>query len=188
MESGRPSTETTIRPTTTRRPFTVQSRAGQSRPTTARVQTATSVHHQSSHVVAIFESRGVGHEVGIAALEKDTGRVILVQVHLLSGFSSRPVQLTGARLQLADGQTYVRTLHQMHLLNPSIIVVPDTFLSATDATSKRAPTASLLVQYLEEEFPDVSIEPAARKYWNEQTGPCWPSPFVLMCCLTAPRL
>jgi DNA mismatch repair protein MSH4 len=63
---------------------------------------------------------------------------------------------------------------QIHLHNPSLILVPDTFLSATDAplaSSTKTPTStSLLVQYIAEEFPDVPIQPVARKYWNEQAG------------------
>lgn len=74
------------------RPWTHQSRSfsatdpsarpwtGQSRPTTARPQTAGSVRHEGSYVVAVLEGRGVSREVGIAALDKDTGKVMLVQV------------------------------------------------------------------------------------------------------------
>lgn len=74
------------------RPWTHQSRSfaatdpsarpwtGQSRPTTARPQTAGSVRYEGSYVVAVLEGRGVSREVGIAALDKDTGKVMLVQV------------------------------------------------------------------------------------------------------------
>lgn len=31
-------------------------------------------------MISLLESRGIAHEVGIAALDKDTGRVMLVQV------------------------------------------------------------------------------------------------------------
>ena len=54
----------------------------QSRPTTPRPQTAVSVVHEGSYVIALFEGRGVSREVGIAALDKDTGKVMLVQVIL----------------------------------------------------------------------------------------------------------
>ena len=62
-------------------------------------------------------------------------------------------------LQLADGQAYVKTPHQMNLHNPARIIVPDTFLSASDAVSKSLPPTSILVKYTEEEFPGVPIEP-----------------------------
>ena len=64
-----------MRPTTA--PYT-----GQSRPTTARPTTAASTRYEGSHVVAVFEGRGVAREVGIAALDKDTGHVVLVQVRI----------------------------------------------------------------------------------------------------------
>jgi DNA mismatch repair protein MSH4 len=54
----------------------------QSRPTTARPQTAASTKHEGSYVIALLEGRGVSREVGIAALDKDTGKVMLVQVIL----------------------------------------------------------------------------------------------------------
>lgn len=63
---------------------TARSRTGQSRPVTARPDTA---HHEASFVVAIIEGRGAAPQVGLAALDKDTGRVFLAQVgHLHSGF------------------------------------------------------------------------------------------------------
>ena len=75
---------------TTNRLWTGQSRTysrtaqslptAQSRPRTARPQTAVSVIHEGSYVIALLEGRGVSREVGIAALDKDTGKVMLVQV------------------------------------------------------------------------------------------------------------
>jgi hypothetical protein len=52
----------------------------QSRPTTSRPQTAVSTNYEGSWITAVFEGRGVAREVGLAALEKETGRVMLVQV------------------------------------------------------------------------------------------------------------
>ncbi|KAK7468350.1 MutS protein msh4 [Stygiomarasmius scandens] len=136
---------------TSRRPATAQTRPG-----TARPQTSASTRHEASYVVALLEGRGVGREVGLAALDRDTGRVVLVQ--------------------LSDCQTYVKTLHQMHLHNPCLILVPDTFLSSADASiaSRRGSashaTRSLLVDFIREEFPDVPIESVPRKYWNATNG------------------
>ncbi|KAF8908829.1 muts domain V-domain-containing protein [Mucidula mucida] len=152
-----PSRASTARPTSYHsRPKTGQSRpwTAQSRPTTGRPQTAASVRRDASYVVAILEGRGISREVGMAALDKDTGRVMLVQI--------------------ADCQTYVKTLHQMHLHNPVLILVPDTFLSASEASmlpsGKRAASASLLMEFINEEFPGVPLEPIGRKYWNEANG------------------
>ncbi|GBE78596.1 MutS protein homolog 4 [Sparassis crispa] len=126
----------------------------QSRPTTARPQTAASSRHESSYIVALVEGRGVAREVGMAALDKDTGRVTLIQ--------------------LADCPTYVKTLHQLHLHSPSLILVPDTFLSVTDVLlasgAKKPSTTSILIQCIMEEFDSVPIEPVPRKYWNETAG------------------
>lgn len=45
--------------------------------------------HDASFVIALIESRGMAHEVGMAALDKDTGRVMLIQARarllLISG-------------------------------------------------------------------------------------------------------
>ncbi|KIK81485.1 hypothetical protein PAXRUDRAFT_35858 [Paxillus rubicundulus Ve08.2h10] len=142
------------RRTSIARPWTAQSRTGTTRPGTARPQTAASTRHEGRYVIALVESRGTAHEVGIGALDKDTGRVMLVQ--------------------LADCPTYVKTLHQIHIHYPSLVLVPDTSLSATDATlassGRKPPTTSLLVQFIMEEFPNVPIEPVARKYWNDAAG------------------
>ncbi|KAI0727611.1 muts domain V-domain-containing protein [Fomitopsis betulina] len=136
----------------TSRPATSMSRP-QSRPATGRPQTAASSRHESSYVVAVLEGRGVAREVGIVALEKDTGRVSLIQ--------------------LADSPTYIKTLHQLHLHSPSLILVPDTFLSMSDislATGGKNPsTTSVLVQCMLEEF-DIPVEPVMRRYWNETAG------------------
>ncbi|KAJ8590908.1 hypothetical protein M405DRAFT_932507 [Rhizopogon salebrosus TDB-379] len=138
------------RPTSTSRPWTAQSRSG-----TARPQTAASTMHEASYIIALIESRGIAHEVGMAAIDKETGRVMLIQ--------------------LADCSTYVKTLHQMHVHPPSRILVPDTFLSSTNAnlaaSAKRSSlTPSLSVQFIREEFPYVPIEPVPRKYWNDSAG------------------
>lgn len=68
----------------------------------------------------------------------------------------------------------MKTLHQMHLHNPALILVPDTFLSSKDnmgPSSGNTPSStSLLVQCLYDEFPAVPVEPVLRKYWNEDAG------------------
>ncbi|KAF5361637.1 hypothetical protein D9758_007277 [Tetrapyrgos nigripes] len=143
---------------TSRRPPTTQTRprTANSRPTTARPQTAASTKHEANYVVALLEGRGLGREVGLAALDKDTGRVVLVQ--------------------LSDCQTYVKTMHQMHLHNPCLILVPDTFLSTSGVGSARKPayrqymTRSPMLDFIREEFPDVPVEPVLRKYWNATSG------------------
>lgn len=62
-------------------------RSAMSRPTTARPQTAASSRGpEGSFIIAVLEGRGVGREVGMAALDKDTGRVALIQVRVYSPY------------------------------------------------------------------------------------------------------
>lgn len=72
----------------TSRPWTGQSRATsltrphtQSRPGTAPT-TAANSRFDTSFVIALLEGRGIAREVGIAALDRDTGRAMLIQVQL----------------------------------------------------------------------------------------------------------
>lgn len=62
----------------------------------------------------------------------------------------------------------------MHLHNPCLVLIPDTFLSTSDAAlapaGKRSTSTSILVQYIREEFPGVQIEPVGRRYWNDAGG------------------
>lgn len=53
-----------------------RSQIAQSRPTTAHPQIAASVRHEGSYVAAVLEGRGVSIEIGVAALDKDTGKRI----------------------------------------------------------------------------------------------------------------
>lgn len=69
----------------------------------------------------------------------------------------------------------------MHLHTPALVLVPDTFLSAKDASlltsGSRAANTSLLVELIRDEFPGAHIEPIGRKYWNETAGMSWPHIF-----------
>jgi DNA mismatch repair protein MSH4 len=62
----------------------------------------------------------------------------------------------------------------MHLHFPSLVLVPDTFLSLADASlssgAKRPGTTSLLVQSILQEFDSVPVEPVLRKYWSDTAG------------------
>ncbi|KAI0307402.1 muts domain V-domain-containing protein [Multifurca ochricompacta] len=135
----------------TARPWTGKSRTtsvthphtGHSRPCTAQApNTAATSRCETDFVVALLESRGIAREVGIAALDRDTGRVMLIQ--------------------LADCQTYVKTLHQMHLHNPSLILVPDTFLSLKITWGRLEFVSQLCVQ---DEERAATILAVSRKYY-----------------------
>ena len=62
----------------------------------------------------------------------------------------------------------------MHLHYPTVILIPDTFLSSKDSlgpsSGNTSSSTSLLVQCLYDEFPGVPVEPVLRKYWNEDAG------------------
>ncbi|KAF8508765.1 muts domain V-domain-containing protein [Gautieria morchelliformis] len=120
----------------------------------ARPQTAASVntgHREASYIVAVIEGRGISREIGIAALDKDTGKTVLIQV--------------------ADCQTYVKTMHHLHLHTPELILIPDTFLpSATPSKSRNNPSSTILVDCMQEEFSGVPMHPVMRKYWSEIAG------------------
>ena len=60
------------------RPLTAQSRPG-----TAHATTAATSRYEASFIIALLEGRGIAREVGIAALDRDTGRVMLIQVSCL---------------------------------------------------------------------------------------------------------
>ncbi|KAG8914378.1 MutS protein msh4, partial [Tulasnella sp. 408] len=137
-----------------------QSRAAIPRPPSARPPTAASNREAGftgDWVVSVIEGRGVSREVGIAALDRETGNAILIQ--------------------LADCQTYVKTIHHIHLHYPSVIIVPDTFnagggsSSSTAASSNPKKQPSLLLRCLQEEFEDdVAFETVGRKYFNDSAG------------------
>ena len=69
--------------------------------------------------------------------------------------------------QLSDTQTYVKTLGHLHLVAPgTIIVLESTFPTKLGSGQY----SSALIQYIQEDFPDVNLAPASRKYWNETAG------------------
>ncbi|EST07013.2 DNA mismatch repair protein MutS, core [Kalmanozyma brasiliensis GHG001] len=131
-----------------------------------------------SYVCALLENRGVGREVGIASIERETGLCVITQ--------------------LADTPTYVRTVQHMSMYPPSILLVPasgssrsgkhGSFTSTT--RSKRAKThdgndgetngdrseeqlqrgqQSVLISTLEQIY-GIQAQPFNRKHWNYQEG------------------
>ncbi|KAF9505616.1 hypothetical protein BS47DRAFT_1322283 [Hydnum rufescens UP504] len=124
----------------------VPSRSGSVRRPSSRPVTAAS-NPQNGYVIAIYENRGVGREIGIASLDRSTGRATI--------------------LQISDCQTYVKTLHHLHVHYPSVVVVLDSSLPSDPSPSRRS---TVLVQYIQEDFPDVPMESVSRKYWNDTVG------------------
>ena len=94
----------------------------------------------------------------------------IVQVSIYPGFlPTEPERnpLIPLGIQLSDLPTYVKTLHQMHIHYPSLVLVPDTFVSSHSSSDAEK---SLLIDCIEGEFEGVPIEPVKRKYWNETTA------------------
>ena len=93
-------------------------------------------------ICAITESRGISPTVGLAFVNLSTTEAVLCQI--------------------ADNQTYVRTLHKLHILEPSEIFIPNT---------AAGPTKSKLVQVLETNLDfEAPLTPLSRRYWDETSG------------------
>ncbi|RIB07458.1 muts domain V-domain-containing protein [Gigaspora rosea] len=94
-----------------------------------------------SFIVSIIEGRGVASEVGMCFIDLKTSECILSQI--------------------ADSQTYVKTLHKLNIYNPAEIL-----LSATAVE----PSKSKLCKILEDNMPTATIVPIGRKYFNDAAG------------------
>ncbi|CAB4414135.1 unnamed protein product [Rhizophagus irregularis] len=94
-----------------------------------------------SFVVAMIEGRGVATEVGMCFIDLRTSECILSQI--------------------ADSQTYVKTLHKLNLYNPVEIILSVTAIE---------PSKSKLCKILEDNMPMASIIPIGRKYFNDAIG------------------
>ncbi|CAB4399973.1 unnamed protein product [Rhizophagus irregularis] len=89
-----------------------------------------------SFVVAMIEGR-----VGMCFIDLRTSECILSQI--------------------ADSQTYVKTLHKLNLYNPVEIILSVTAIE---------PSKSKLCKILEDNMPMASIIPIGRKYFNDAIG------------------
>lgn len=115
-------------------------RPGTGRPTT----TATSAARlEAQHVVcAVSESRGVSPTVGLAIVNLDTAQAVLCQI--------------------CDSQTYVRTIHKLHVYAPTEILVVST------AANSRSKLLSIIEENLDEISSRVTF--VDRRYWAETAG------------------
>ncbi|KAF9359640.1 MutS protein msh4 [Mortierella sp. NVP85] len=95
----------------------------------------------NSFVAAVVEGRGAGAEIGMCFCNLKTSEVVLCQI--------------------ADSQTYVRTLQKLNLYEPSEILVPTTAVE---------PVNSKLVRIIKESVPSSTITPVARRFFNDSTG------------------
>lgn len=114
------------------------------RPPKTRTRTGvTSLGIEYQEVIcAISESRGISPTVGLSFVNLDTGEAILCQI--------------------SDSQTYVRTIHKLIVLAPSVILM---FSSAANPKSK-------LFAIIEDHLNDLQCDIMLfdRKHWAENTG------------------
>ncbi|CAO1619062.1 unnamed protein product [Sympodiomycopsis kandeliae] len=89
---------------------------------------------------------GIGHDVGIAALDKDTATIFLTE--------------------LFDNPSYAKTVKHLSLHPPQSILVPE---SARAASSSASRFTNLLSEVLEDAFA-VDVVGLPRALWNAQDG------------------
>jgi DNA mismatch repair protein MSH4 len=122
-----------------------QGRTRRGRPSTARPRTSASTiaRVEAQQVVcAITESRGISPTVGLAFVNLDTGEAVLCQI--------------------CDSQTYVRTVHKLHVYGPSEILIVST------AASPKSKLFSIIEENLE--IIESKLTLLDRRYWAESTG------------------
>jgi len=100
----------------------------------------TSENHQI--LCAISEARGLSPSVGLAFINLSTCEAILSQIN--------------------DTQFYIKTIQKIRVSEPSRILI-------TSASCPPNPKSTLL-ELLQKDLPDVSIEPLPREYWSEAAG------------------
>ncbi|KWU47134.1 hypothetical protein RHOSPDRAFT_31271 [Rhodotorula sp. JG-1b] len=95
-------------------------------------------------IVSILPARGQGRQLGVVALDSDSATMRVS--HLA-----------------ADSPTYVNTVHLLAgATPPAVVLLP--------ATSTTDPQVGMLVKALQANFPDATLVPVMRKYWNEQAS------------------
>ncbi|KAK9467624.1 muts domain V-domain-containing protein [Lipomyces arxii] len=97
-------------------------------------------YHSARVICAITESRGVAATVGLCFVSVDTGECVLCEI--------------------ADSQTYVRTIHKLGVYDPSEILLPQTCISPP----------SKLCSIIYENIAGAKITGANRRAFNEAEG------------------
>ena len=96
----------------------------------------------SNIICAVSEARGIPPSVGIVFLNVSNGEVILSQI--------------------CDNQSFVKTMHNIRVNQPSRILI---VASACPPNPK-----STLYRVIEEDLPEMTIIPLARKLWSTTQG------------------
>lgn len=109
-----------------------------------RSRAASSLGGSEGHhiICAVSEARGIAPSVGLAFINVTTGEAVLSQI--------------------CDNQSYVKTIHKLHVFEPGCILIVSTACPPNPKSS--------LCSTIEEELPGVPIVPLTRKYWSETAG------------------
>jgi len=130
-----------------------------SRPTTAQSRTIDPSTEPGDSICAILQSRQ-GGEIGAVAYNQDYSKVTVTQY--------------------TDTSTFVKTLTFLQTNSPFAVLVPPAARPSEHAVSARTvegavagrstatSETTLLVRTVQAAFPQVSIIPVSRKYWEEQ--------------------
>ncbi|KAJ3006884.1 UNVERIFIED_CONTAM: MutS protein msh4, partial [Siphonaria sp. JEL0065] len=132
----RPLSTSTARPSTA-----ASSTTNKGRPSTAVSMATSGAGQRGNVVVAICEGRGTASEVAIVCFDKNAGELSLSQ--------------------FADSQLYSKTLQQLHLVDPSEIIVSATSIE---------PVKTRLVEILERNFGSDLIISVNRSHFNQAKG------------------
>ncbi|TIC15547.1 hypothetical protein E3Q15_01402 [Wallemia mellicola] len=97
--------------------------------------------------ISLLESRDVTHQVGLAAINNNTGRITLTQI--------------------ADSVTFLKTLHHVSLYTPSTILVCSTSVGKNQVEQS---SKSLLVSRLLEYHKPANVKSIQRKHFNDIKG------------------
>ncbi|GAA6003628.1 MutS family protein MSH4 [Rhodotorula paludigena] len=145
-------------------------------PTALTAATMPAADDAGSWVLAILVGRS-SREVGVAALETESGKVTLTQ--------------------FVDSSTFVKTIHLARNKPPNAILVSQSALSKPPTgnahddegvSGAASSEAAMLVRGLEAEFPTTPVVGVLRKYWNEQAGSHCFSLMLLAGLLTLARV
>lgn len=105
----------------------------------SRATTASSMAGDSQVICAVCEGRGVSPFVGVAFLNISYGEAVVSQ--------------------LCDNPSYVKTVHGMQLVDPSVILI-------TPTTTGQNTLCNLIRQF----FTDATIHECDRAFWAEPQG------------------
>ncbi|ORY32841.1 hypothetical protein BCR39DRAFT_355541 [Naematelia encephala] len=103
-------------------------------------------------IVAVTQDKRSGLEIGVAALDIGTGKMVITQI--------------------ADTNTYDRIVKHLNTHPPATILAPDTAICVLDGSGKdqRSKTgSSRLFDILAWQF-GLEAEPIAKTYWDRDTG------------------